>query len=1010
MTSIHFDPALFESPAEREPAEQLIVNGRYYLPPLGDPTGKRRSLQRVTNFIKQLSDTAGLEKWKLRSTVTGLAIREDFYDLACSIDPNTARGKQELDELVERCIDASKAHQGSGGNETGTALHNLTDNVGHQPTRVRPKWAPKVENYRAALHAKGLRAVPGLSERLVVSERYGTCGRLDDVYEDPFGTLRVGDRKSQKEFYTWWEIGAQLALYQGSDAMWNEQTASWEDMPKLADDFAHVAWMPLSHPDAKKGGDVDAVTIYDIDLEGPREVLEWCLKVRTLRTQARRWGAERVDLDEFARIARDIRDAESQDDLRKMINAFPALSIEGDPLHIMAVRRWEALQPAPNEVLSPNTIARQATIPREMTEITQPQIEDVLRRQLEDAQMAETSSTWAAVHVAPHVLTEVPAQAPPSSAHAASRSENGDFECRFDGKRVSEHPINIPGHYHCISPQPRWIEPAPVVAAPHVLTEVAPGVAVVHEHPGNLVFDPALFVAPAQDATFPDGEPGCAAHGHPEPGCEGSEVPGAGGTDLAGPSLIDFTCRYEGKPASAHPINIPGYFHCVSPEPRPAPMSAQAREELHTPDVWAAEWGMRIVSPDGWSAQSTLGALDFATPIGRDEFGARMRQSRCQQIALLHEAAKQLTHPVATAKFTYSKHENATVIELPVPDDEEVRLQEIERRQSSPIVPTSTDDRETAIEALDSVPIKIVREVCARANNSKSSRGRVRLLNDVEDKKYAAHGVELLPALLREWLIIDGLNGEPGFNKDGVPRVANTGGSSREPMDARQAGRISLSEYLATKEAPKSVVVTEEAETAPSEVRGDDAVIPEGESSWLTQMREREEFLQANDDAPLADGTLAGDRERIMPGATHQVRQKYLSVSEGPNAGKHSIARLIELAKEARDGAERAQVFHEFARRKAMTGAIAAEINQHYLDNGYATEDFDPYFEAQQIDSSPVPPDPDDPDSAEDAIMILESIASRDQLARAWTAFSAQPWFSDQRLQEALMSKMASVK
>lgn len=937
MTSIHFDPALFESPAEREPAEQLIVNGRYYLPPLGDPTGKRRSLQRVTNFIKQLSDTAGLEKWKLRSTVTGLAIREDFYDLACSIDPNTPRGKQELDELVERCIDASKAHQGSGGNETGTALHNLTDNVGHQPTRVRPKWAPKVENYRAALHAKGLRAVPGLSERLVVSERYGTCGRLDDVYEDPFGTLRVGDRKSQKEFYTWWEIGAQLALYQGSDAMWNEQTASWEDMPKLADDFAHVAWMPLSHPDAKKGGDVDAVTIYDLPLEGPREVLEWCARVRTLRTQARRWGAERVDLDEFARIARDIRDAESQDDLRKMINAFPALSIEGDPLHIMAVRRWEALQPAPNEVLSPNTIARQAAIPREMT---QPQIEDVLRRQLE-----EISSTWAAVHVAPHVLTEV-----------------------------------------------------------------APGVAVVHERPGSLVFDPALFVAPAQDATFPDGEPGCAAHGHPEPGCEGSEVPGAGGTDLAGPSLIDFTCRYEGKPASAHPINIPGYFHCVSPEPRPAPMSAQAREELHTPDVWAAEWGMRIVSPDGWSAQSTLGALDFATPIGRDEFGARMRQSRCQQIVLLHEAAKQLTHPVATAKFTHSKHENATVIELPLPDDEEVRLQEIERRQSSPIVPTSTDDRETAIEALDSVPIKIVREVCARANNSKSSRGRVRLLNDVEDKKYAAHGVELLPALLREWLIIDGLNGEPGFNKDGVPRVANTGGSSREPMDARQAGRISLSEYLATKEAPKSVVVTEEAETAPSEVRGDDAVIPEGESSWLTQMREREEFLQANDDAPLADGTLAGDRERIMPGATHQVRQKYLSVSEGPNAGKHSIARLIELAKEARDGAERAQVFHEFARRKAMTGAIAAEINQHYLDNGYATEDFDPYFEAQQIDSSPVPPDPDDPDSAEDAIMILESIASRDQLALAWTAFSAQPWFSDQRLQEALMSKMVSVK
>jgi hypothetical protein len=993
MTSIHFDPAQFVSPSEPEPRDQLIVNGRYYLPPLDDPTGKRRSLQRVTNFIKQLSDRSGLETWKLRSTVIGLARDERRYDLACSINPNSPRGKQDLDKLVEECIDLAQAGP-SGGNITGTALHNLTDDVvGSYPIRVRDKWVPKLENYFAALHDKGLRVVPGLQERLVVSERYGTCGRLDDVYEDPFGTLRVGDRKSQKEFQTWWEIGAQLALYQGSDAMWNEDECRWEEMPKLADDFCHVAWMPLNHPAAQKGGSVDTVTIYDLPLEGPREVLEWCLRVRTLRTQARQWGCERGDLDDFARIARDIRDAESRDDLRKLA---PIL-VGATGTHMlteMAAKRWEALAEA------------------EAPEPVSVDIEQAAFVGIPKATPAGQQALAMMQASVEHVRAMTPAD-----VHEMLNPD--DFECRFDGKRVSEHPINIPGHYHCISPQPRWIAPAPVVVAPQALTEVAPGIAVMHSDTGNVpmsveahhefgrdqatlkitgttdavieaghrIFDPALFVSPAQDATFP---------GEGDGGGSSGPVPPAGGADLAGPALAG-AAEVQRKPQD--------WLHHLQIED-PIPVDPDG--------VWCKPMSLKVF-------RSIYGAGLGLAAAGEDDGSEGSAEHLRQVVERAHD--------------------------------------------------------------LDAVPLKVVKEVATRAANSKSSRGRVRLLNDVEEKKYAAHREALLPALLRQWLSADG---QLAQLDDVNGMVANTGGASRAAMLANKAGSISLSEYLATKEEPKGGEATAnavrawESQHAPDreapnvqraqryeetkqgevletpaltqliqEVREEDAraaastdhtvdpalsdadraLLPTmaigltqaarefvdnlSERAGKVQLNEagrRLKYLDENDGVPLPDGTLAGDRERILPGTVNQVRQKYLSINSGPQAGKHSLARLVELAKEARDGAERAQVFRAITSYHKWTGEIAAEINQHYLDNGYATEDFDQYFEQQQIASSALPADPDDPDTVEDAIQLLEGAKTMPELQAMWTSLGSLPFFHDARLQEALMARFAKVK
>lgn len=946
MTSLFIDPALFEAPSEPEPRDQLIVNGRYMLPPIGDPTGKRRSLQRVTNFIKQLSDTEGLTKWKLRTLVVGMARDERLYDLATSLSPDD---KRDLDELIEKAIDLGQAGP-SGGNITGTALHNYTDDLpGRYPIRVRDKWVPKVENLFAALHNKGLRAVPGLSERLVVSERYGTCGRLDDVYEDPWGTLRVGDRKSQKEFQTWWEVGAQLALYQGSDAMWNEAECRFEDMPNLADDVAHVAWMPLKHPAAKKGGgDVDQVTIYDIPLAGPREVLDWCLSVRTLRTQARQWGAERVDLDDFARVARDIRDAESHDELLKL-----APRVDGDALYEMAAKRWEELAATeePVHVPSPNELARR---------------DDTVSVTITDSPSFDVDKTTLTVNGTHDAVTK--------------------FVAGIDYGVPNAAPVLIPRE---------MLEARPPSAE-----------AIVREALEDSLrgFDPALFVAPEQDATFPVDW----ALIEQANSAGVAEVPGAGGT--AG-SVADFECRYEGKWASEHPIDIPGQFHCISPEPRPNPLAAatpEERKELRAQE-WSDEDGT-LRKPVEWAHRLKL--EDFRISADSDGVWCKpmplktFRHLYATEIALatvIGDVAREQAHPIATAQFTHSKHADATVVELPE-------------------MPSQAD-----VDDLTAVPLKVVREVCTRANNSSSSRGRVRLLNDL-GKKYAAHADVLLPGLLAEWLAIDGGPTKSGF-------VKSTEGSARQPMLATLAGPTTLTDYLATKEMPKSVEVIAETEAASAQVPDRAPVtkmaigLTEAAQEFVDNLSERQDKLT-------------------------EVRKAYAGIEPD----KHSMLRLIEMAKEAANGAERAKVFHEITRRKAWTGAIAAEINQFYLDNGYAVENFDPYFEAQEetvaprqayfhlADTTPegelvvndirlatlaqdahhpveheqaqaeiarraaLPADPDDPTSAADALHLLEGVQDRAALAKFWDGLKAQPWFSDQALQEALLGKMMTLK
>jgi hypothetical protein len=112
--------------------------------------------------------------------------------------------------------------------------------------------------YELALQRHKLTALPGMQERRVLVEELEVVGTLDNVTSDDLGQLQIADLKTQRRFWTWLEIAAQLACYAHADAMWDAERERWTDMPPVKRDIALVLWMP-------RGG--DQVEVFEVDIE-----------------------------------------------------------------------------------------------------------------------------------------------------------------------------------------------------------------------------------------------------------------------------------------------------------------------------------------------------------------------------------------------------------------------------------------------------------------------------------------------------------------------------------------------------------------------------------------------------------------------------------------------------------------------------------------------------------------------------------------------------------------------
>lgn len=296
----------FALPADSRVAARVDVlqRGRYMLPNL-DGSKKARGFQRVSNLVSAISDQFGLRMWEIEQTLRGVAASHELYtelmDTRAAWDRMDKQDrKRAVETFMEKAKTAAEADLGARfGNHRHAVVEGLHAGLplGLQNSLTRRH----LSLYAAALIRNHLRALPDMQERRVLVQSLEVVGTLDNVVEDlRTGLLHIADLKTQRKFWTWLEISAQLACYAHGDAMWDNATGTWVDMPKVDLKTAMVLWMPRVPPcvygctgDCEHPPGEPLVDVYEVDIEKGWATAELCYQVVKDRAQAKNATAPR---------------------------------------------------------------------------------------------------------------------------------------------------------------------------------------------------------------------------------------------------------------------------------------------------------------------------------------------------------------------------------------------------------------------------------------------------------------------------------------------------------------------------------------------------------------------------------------------------------------------------------------------------------------------------------------------------------------------------------------------
>jgi hypothetical protein len=305
----------FALPAESRVAARVDVlqRGRYMLPQR-DGSKKPRGYQRVSNLVSAISDQFGLRMWEIEQTFRGVAASHQIYQELRDAIPawdrmDKADRKHAVENLMERAKTAAEADLGARfGNHRHAVVEGYHAGL---PLGVQNSGTRRhLSLYAAALVRNQLQALPDMQERRILVESLEVVGTLDNVVLDVLtGRLHIADLKTQRKFWTWLEISAQLACYAHGDAMWDNATGTWVDMPKVDLEKAMVLWMPRVPPcvygctgDCDHPAGEPIVDVYEVDVERGWETAQLCYKVVKDRAQAKNATAPRGTLRVAARI------------------------------------------------------------------------------------------------------------------------------------------------------------------------------------------------------------------------------------------------------------------------------------------------------------------------------------------------------------------------------------------------------------------------------------------------------------------------------------------------------------------------------------------------------------------------------------------------------------------------------------------------------------------------------------------------------------------------------------
>lgn len=226
--------------ADELEAEQLIVNGRYYIHPADG--GKPKLYTRATSWAAMLEDSDQLRDWRCRRVAIGLGMRPDILAMV------QATPADDKDSLNVYCEEAARAAGSLERANWGTAAHGFFSRINRGETlNVPPSLLADVQAAIDCLHRHGLTPVSDMIEQVLVCELLGVAGRDDVICVDSNGELIVCDLKTGDKLveYAALQTAMQLAIYANSDTVYDHETRTHRPMPNVSKTVAYAIHQPL---------------------------------------------------------------------------------------------------------------------------------------------------------------------------------------------------------------------------------------------------------------------------------------------------------------------------------------------------------------------------------------------------------------------------------------------------------------------------------------------------------------------------------------------------------------------------------------------------------------------------------------------------------------------------------------------------------------------------------------------------------------------------------------------
>lgn len=266
-----------------DPMRPEAKRGRYYLP--HPDTGKRTGWRRMTNFCKPFEDTYHLELWKQRNVILGVMrlIEAERLSVGIVLKKDVKGDRNYLNNVAETALDVAEAYKNA---DEGTALHASSELANHAGGSLNPvpeHHRKKIRMYLDALAANGLKVVPGMIERVTVSDRYGAAGKFDLIVQLPDGSYAIADLKTGDDLERSLPgISTQLQGYEdgvNTHGIWDGMR--YDRTIRVREDIGIVIHLPSTR---------DEVSVIEVDLNIGRKINETNVQIFA----ARKYRAEHV--------------------------------------------------------------------------------------------------------------------------------------------------------------------------------------------------------------------------------------------------------------------------------------------------------------------------------------------------------------------------------------------------------------------------------------------------------------------------------------------------------------------------------------------------------------------------------------------------------------------------------------------------------------------------------------------------------------------------------------------